>query len=257
MTTPTPARSPPIVSETLHARTQFRTAGRLLPAIALAAGLVAFFALGLHNYVSLDTLRDHRMELEAFVTGHLFLAGGLFTLIYAIATAISIPGALFLTIAGGLLFGTVLGTALTVLGATVGATILFITARSTFGGALRGRVGSWAERMAEGFRGNAFNYLLVLRLVPLVPFFVVNLVPAFLGVPLRTYVVATLIGITPGALVYANVGAGFGDILSMEGPFSPSNVLTPKVVAALCGLAALSLLPVAYKQLKGRLGRSS
>jgi uncharacterized membrane protein YdjX (TVP38/TMEM64 family) len=223
----------------------------------LAAGLVAFFAFGFHRYVSLDTLREHRVELDALVMAHLFLAGGLFIFLYAVVTAISVPGALFLTIAGGLLFGSVLGTALTVLGATAGATILFTAARSTFGSALRGRAGGWVERMAEGFRGNAFSYLLVLRLVPLVPFFVVNLVPAFLGVPLRTYVVATLIGITPGALVYANVGAGFGDILSMEGPFSPSNVLTPKVVAALCGLAALSLLPVAYKQLKGRLGRSS
>jgi uncharacterized membrane protein YdjX (TVP38/TMEM64 family) len=230
---------------------------RFLPATALAAGLVAFFAFGLHHYLSLDTLRDHRAELEALVVDHLFLAGGLFTLVYAVVTAVSIPGALFLTIAGGLLFGTALGTGLTVLGATVGATILFVIARSTLGSALRGRAGGWVDRMAAGFRSNAFSYLLVLRLVPLVPFFVVNLVPAFLGVPLRTYVIATFIGIIPGAFVYANVGAGFGAILSMDGPFSPSSVLTPKVVTALCGLAALSLLPVAYQQLKGRFGKSS
>ncbi len=250
MTNSAPARNPLIVSDALHAPT--RAARRFLPAIALAAGLIAFFAFGFHRYVSLDALRDHRVTLDALVKAHLFLAGGLFTLVYAVATAISVPGALFLTIAGGLLFGTVLGTALTVLGATAGATILFTAARSTFGSALRGRAGGWVDRMAEGFRGNAFSYLLVLRLVPLVPFFVVNLVPAFLGVPLRTYIIATFIGIIPGAFVYASVGAGFGDVLGMEGSFSPSSVLTPKVVTALCGLAFLSLLPVAYKQIKGR-----
>ena len=134
-------------------------------------------------------------------------------LVYAAVTATSVPGALLLTITGGLLFGTALGTALAVLGATTGATIIFILARSAFGDVLKGRAGAWVERMAEGFRENAFSYLLVLRLVPLVPFFVVNLVPAFLGVSLRTYVLATLLGIIPGAFVYASVGVGLRDIL--------------------------------------------
>lgn len=251
MTTPALARSPPVVAESPHGRAPLRSARRLLPALALAAGLVAFFALGLNRYVSLDALREDRAGLDAFVAAHLFLASGLFALVYALATAISIPGALFLTIAGGLLFGTVLGTALTVLGATAGATILFLVARTTLGDALRGRAGGWVERMAKGFRGDAFSYLLVLRLVPLVPFFVVNLVPAFLGVPLRTYVIATLLGIVPGAFVYASVGAGLGDILSTGGSFSPSSVLTPKVVTALVGLAVLSLIPVVYKRISG------
>jgi uncharacterized membrane protein YdjX (TVP38/TMEM64 family) len=208
--------------------------------------------LGLNRYVSLDALREHRAGLDAFVAAHAILAGGLFILAYAAATALSIPGALLLTITGGLLFGTALGTALTVLGATGGATVLFLAARSTLGDALRGRAGGWVERMAVGFQGDAFSYLLVLRLVPVVPFFVVNLVPAFLGVPLRTYIVATLIGIVPGAFVYASVGAGLGDVLAMGGSFSLSGVLTPKIVIALVGLAVLSLVPVAYKRIKGR-----
>jgi uncharacterized membrane protein YdjX (TVP38/TMEM64 family) len=249
MTTPALAQSPPVVPEAPHGRTPFQSARRFLPALILATALVAFFALGFQRYVSLEALREHRAELDAFVMAHLLLAGGLFALIYALATAISVPGALFLTVAGGLLFGTVLGTALTVLGATAGATILFLVARSTLGNALRGRAGSWIESMAVGFRNNAFSYLLVLRLVPLVPFFVVNLVPAFLGVRLHTYIVATLLGIVPGAFVYANVGAGLGDILSMGGSFSLSSVLTPKVVIALCGLAVLSLIPIAYKRI--------
>ena len=229
-----------------------RSAKRFLPALALAGGLAAFFALGLNRYVSLEAVREHRAGLDAFVAAHVILAGGLFILAYAAATALSIPGALFLTVAGGLLFGTGPGTALTVLGATAGATILFLAARSTLGDALRGLAGGWVERMAEGFRGDAFSYLLVLRLVPVVPFFIVNLVPAFLGVPLRTYVLATLIGIVPGAFVYASVGAGLGDVLAMGGTFSVSGVLTPKVVTALVGLAVLSLVPVAYKRIKGQ-----
>ena len=227
-------------------------AKRLLPVLALVGGLAAFFALGLNRYITLDALREHRAGLDTYVAAHAILAGGFFVLAYAAATALSIPGALFLTVAGGLLFGAVPGTALTVVGATAGATVLFLAARSTFGDALRGRAGGWVERLAEGFRGNAFSYLLVLRLVPLVPFFIVNLVPAVLGVPLRTYVVATLLGIVPGAFVYASVGAGLSDLLAMGGSFSLASVLTPKVVIALLGLAILSLVPVAYKRIKGR-----
>ena len=252
MTTSSLARSSSAIRESPHGRAPLQRARRFLPALALAAGLAAFFALGLNRYVSLDVLREHRADFDAFVAAHAIPAGALFILAYATATALSIPGALFLTIAGGLLFGTAPGTALTVLGATAGATVLFLAARSTLGDALRSRAGAWVERMAEGFRGDAFSYLLVLRLVPVVPFFIVNLVPAFLGVPLRTYVVATLIGIVPGAFVYASVGAGLGDVLAMGGSFSLSGVLTPKVVIALVGLAVLSLVPVLYRRLKGQ-----
>ncbi len=227
-----------------------RSVKRFLPALCLAAGLAAFFALGLNRYVSLEALRQHRAELDAFVAAHAIVAGGVFILAYAAATALSIPGALFLTVAGGLLFGTGPGTALTVRGATAGATILFVAARSSFGQFLRSRATGWLERLAKGFRGNAFSYLLVLRLVPIVPFFIVNLVPAFLDVPLRTYVLATLIGIVPGAFVYASVGAGLGDVLAMGGSVSLSGVLTPKVVTALVGLAILSVVPVIHKRMK-------
>ena len=242
--------SAPVLPLTADRSAPKNYAKRFLPGLILAAGVAIFFGLGWNEYLSLDALRQHHAGLNAFVAAHSILAGGLFVLVYAAATATSIPGALLLTITGGLLFGTALGTALAVLGATTGATILFIVARSAFGDVLRSRAGTWVERMAEGFRHNAFSYLLVLRLLPLVPFFVVNLVPAFLGVRLRTYILATLLGIIPGAFVYASVGVGLGDVLGMGGSFSLAGILTPNVVTALVGFAILSLAPVAYKRIK-------
>jgi uncharacterized membrane protein YdjX (TVP38/TMEM64 family) len=153
-----------------------------------------------------------------------------------------------MTIIGGFLFGAVLGTTLTVLAATAGATLLFLAARTALGSALRGKAESWLGRMETGFRRNAFSYLLVLRLVPLFPFFIVNLVPAFLGVGLGTYVAATLIGIVPGTLVFTLAGCGVGSILEAGGEFSIRSVLTPEMIAALCGLALLALAPVVYKR---------
>ena len=155
---------------------------------------------------------------------------------------------------GGFLFGTLFGTVFAVVGATIGAVGVFLVARTALGDLLRERLGHGTlERMADGFRENAFSYLLVLRLVPLFPFFMVNLAPAFLGVSLRTYALATLLGIVPGAFVFASVGAGLGDVFEMGGIVSASGLLTPRIVTALVGLAALALVPIAYKRLKGRI----
>lgn len=228
---------------------------RLAPVAGLAAGAALFFALGLQRYVSFEALREHRSDLVTFVADHGALAPALFVAIYAGATALSLPGGLVLSVTGGFLFGTLLGTGLAVIGATLGAVCVFLVARTAFGNVLRQRLGGGAlERMAEGFRENAFSYLLVLRLVPLFPFFVVNLAPAFLGVPLRTYALATLIGIIPGAFVFASVGAGLGDVFDMGGSFSATGLLTPRIIGALVGLAVLSLAPVAYKRLKAGRG---
>jgi uncharacterized membrane protein YdjX (TVP38/TMEM64 family) len=166
--------------------------------------------------------------------------------------ALSVPGGAVLTIAGGFLFGSILGTVLVVIAATLGATLVFLIARSALGDPLRARAGPFLQRMEAGFQENAFNYLLVLRLIPLFPFWIVNLVPAFLGVPLRTYVLGTLIGIVPGSFVFASVGAGLGSVLDSGQEFSPSSVLTPQIVIALVGLAVLALLPVAYRKWRRR-----
>jgi len=157
-----------------------------------------------------------------------------------------------MTIAGGFLFGAVLGTAWVVLSATLGATILFVIAKTSLGDLLRAKAGPWLRKMENGFKENALSYLLVLRLIPLFPFFVVNLVPAFLGVPLRTYVIGTLLGIVPGSFVFATVGAGLGSIFDSNEAFTATGILTPEIVTALVGLSLLSLLPVAYKAVAAR-----
>ena len=159
--------------------------GRFVPLVVLVAALVAFFAFGLQRYVGFSMLREHRSALMHFVADHAVLSALAFMAVYAVATAVSLPGGAVLTVAGGFLFGTLLGSIYVMIGATVGATGLFLAARTAFGDALRGRAGPWVARMEAGFRENALSYLLFLRLVPVFPFWLVNLVPAFLGVPLR------------------------------------------------------------------------
>ncbi len=225
---------------------------RLVPVAVVVAAFVAAFAAGLDEYLSFDALRENRLALKAFVDQYGFAAIALFAVIYAATTAVSFPGGGVLSIAGGFLFGIGVGTAAIVVGATVGAVIIFLIARTSLGEPLRARAGNALRKMEAGFRENALSYMLVLRLIPLFPFFVVNVVPAFLGVPLRTYAIATVFGIIPGAFVFASVGAGLGSVFDANKEFSPSDALTPQVITALAGLAVLSLLPVAYKAWKKR-----
>jgi len=225
---------------------------RLIPLVVLVAGLLAFFSLGLHRYASLDTLRDHRQWLLDEVDRLGILAPAIFLFGYALATALSVPGGLVLTIAGGFLFGLFQGTLVVVIGASIGATIVFLAAKTALGDVLRARAGTAMQRMEAGFRDNAMSYLLVLRLVPLFPFFLVNLVPAFLGVPLRTYVVATVVGIIPGTFVYVSVGNGLGEVFAAGGTADLGIIFRPAVLLPLLGLALLSLLPVIYKRVSAR-----
>ncbi|WP_240540088.1 TVP38/TMEM64 family protein [Salinarimonas soli] len=220
----------------------------MLPIVALALVGAFALALDLHHLISFDALKEHRAALADFVAAHRGLAALAYLGAYAAAIAVSLPGALILTVTGGFLFGTATGAALAVVGATIGATILFLVARTAFGDALRARVGGAAGRMAEGFRRDALSYLLVLRIVPLFPFFVVNLACAFLGVPLRAYVIGTALGIVPGSVVYASVGAGLGSVFDRGESFSAKGVLTPEVIGALLGLAALALVPLVYRR---------
>ncbi len=225
---------------------------RWLPVLAIALGAALFFAFGLQRYLSLEALKANRDWLYWQVADHLILVLAAYALIYAGVVALSLPGATVLTLAGGCMFGQWLGTVVTILAATLGATLLFLAARSAFGDLLRRRAGPWLTRMHDGFQANAFSYLLFLRLVPAFPFFVVNLVPAFLGVRLRTFILATLIGIIPGTFVYTSVGAGLKTLLDSNATFSIGQVLTPQILTALVGLALLSLLPVAYKAWRKR-----
>lgn len=221
---------------------------RLAPVLGLGLAMALFFGLGLDRYVSLELLRDNRELLTGFVADHYLLSALAFIVLYAVVTGLSVPGAAVLTLSGGFLFGAFGGTAYAVIGATIGATAIFLAARTAFGDALRARAGKAIGLMREGFRRNAFNYLLFLRLVPAFPFFVVNLVPAFLGVSTRTYVLATVIGIIPGGFVFASVGAGLGSIFDQQGDIGLGDIMTPEIILAMVGLGLLALIPVAAKR---------
>ncbi len=226
--------------------------GRLVPILVLAAGLAAFFLLGWHKYVSFDVLRENRQNLLDLVAQYGFLAGLGFVAVYAVATAFSIPGGAILTITAGFLFGPFIGAACAVVGATIGATALFLAARYAFADLLRAKAGPAVRKMEDGFREDAFNYLLVLRLVPIFPFWLVNLVPAFLGVTLKVYVIATFIGIIPGGFVYALVGNGLGAIFDRGEVPDLWIIFQPQILAPILGLAVLAVIPVIYKKMKER-----
>jgi len=225
---------------------------RLLPPLLLLAAVALAFSLGLHEHISIEALREHRSTLNDFVTRHGYVAALTFMAVYALTTMLFLPVGAVLTIVGGFLFGVAFGTLYVVIGATLGATALFVIARSTLGEMFRVSAGPFIGRMERGFRENELSYMLVLRLIPLFPFFVVNVVPAFLGVSLRTYVLGTFFGIIPGTLVFILAGAGLGSIFDQGGSFTLESVLTPEIVAGLVGLSALALLPVAYKRIKAR-----
>lgn len=219
---------------------------RLLPLIVLALLAGGFFALGLGRFLSLETLHAHHAALQRFVTEHPLIAAAAFLGAYVLTVAISLPVGTAMTIAGGWFFGLWLGTVLSILGATAGAVILFVLVRRMVDESLRARAGPFLQRMADGFRHNAFSYLLSLRLIPLFPFWAVNLVPALLGIGLRPFAAATLIGIVPGTLAFTSIGDGLGLALDLAAA-PPAPVLTPMQIALRVGLAALALLPVAVQ----------
>ena len=229
--------------------------GRLWPVAALLLALIALYLFGPDNATLFNALRTHRGKMLSLVADYALVAELVFAVIYAVAIAFSIPGGAMMTIIGGFLFGPLRTTLYVVFAATLGATALFVVARSAVGDRLRSRAGPWMAKMEAGFQDDAMSYLLVLRLVPLFPFFMVNLVPAFLGVSLRTYVITTFFGIIPGTFVFALAGSGLGSALEASADFSVAAVLTPDIIAALVGLAALALVPVLYKKFMRRHGR--
>ncbi|MGY9006550.1 MAG: TVP38/TMEM64 family protein [Alphaproteobacteria bacterium] len=226
--------------------------GRLVPLGVMAGALIAFFALDLNQYLNFGALKDHQETLSGFVASNAILAAALFIVIYAVSTAISLPGGAILTIAGGFLFGTLIGTAYVVIGATLGACGLFLAARTALGEPLRARAGPQLQRMEKGFRENAFSYLLFLRLIPIFPFWLVNLVPAFLGVPIGTYFIGTLIGIIPGSFVFASVGNGLGALFAAGKTPDLGIIFAPDILIPILGLGLLALVPGLYKRFKDK-----
>ncbi|HYB09727.1 MAG TPA: TVP38/TMEM64 family protein [Alphaproteobacteria bacterium] len=227
-------------------------ASRWIPLAVLVIGLAAFFVLGGPHYLKFETLRAHDEELRRFAEANAILAVLAFMSVYAAVTAFSLPGGAIMTVFGGYLFGAYLGTVFVVISATAGATVLFLAARTSLGAYLEAKASPFLEKMNAGFQKNALSYLLVLRLVPLFPFWLVNLVPAFLGVSLRTYVLGTFLGIIPGSFVYALVGGGIGELLASGQEPELDILFRPSILLPLVGLALLALIPLVYKNVKAR-----
>jgi uncharacterized membrane protein YdjX (TVP38/TMEM64 family) len=236
----------------------------LLAAVAALAAL-AYYFLG-RDGLSLEALLRHRAAIDIYVTEHRILAVLAYIGLYIAVVALSVPGAVFLTLCGGFLFGLPVGAAAAVIGATIGATLIFLVARTALGEPMLRRAGPRAVKMAQGFRDDAFSYLLFLRLVPAFPFFLVNLVPAFAGVRLLPFVTATALGVIPGSAVYAFAGTGLDSIIDAERAaynaclaagradcalaFDPMNILTPQLLGALVALGLLALAPVLLRRLR-------
>ena len=223
----------------------------------LGLGIALFFGFGLQDLVTFETLAAERDRLHAWIDAHPIVAPAVLIAVYILAVVFSLPIAAVLTPAYGFLLGTFMGSAVVVVGATIGATLLFLLARSAFGERWRGKVEKSLQRLDGDFRKNAFQYLLVLRLMPVIPFFLLNILPAFAGVPLRAYVAATFIGIIPGSLVYSSIGAGLDAVFAKGEVPTLSIVADPAIIMPLAGLAVLAALPVVYRKWRASQNRSN
>ena len=254
MTTATIA-SPPTETRATAPVSPVSPVRRYAPIAVVAGGLGLGYALGLHQYLSLDYLTTAREGLQAAVAANPVLSAAAFVGLYATATAFAFPAASILTVFAGFLFGWAPGGALTAVAATLGATALFLAARTALGDTLRARAGPKVRKLADGFKENAFSYLLALRLAPIFPFFVINIAPALFGVRLRDYVAATFLGILPGTFAYAYLGQGLDSVLAAAArsgtSVSVGDLVTPQITIAFLALGAVALLPALLRRLRG------
>ncbi|BFU88959.1 MAG: TVP38/TMEM64 family protein [Nitrospira sp.] len=223
-------------------RSQASIKGKVIVAVVFLAVIGAFYFFDLMAYVSLDVLKANRDKLFAFTEEHYVSAVALFILTYVAQTAFSLPGATLMTLAGGFLFGSVWAALYVNIGATTGATLAFLAARYLFRGWVERRFGDRLSAFQEGFTQNAFNYLLMLRLIPLFPFFLVNLLSGLTRVSVGTYVAATALGIIPGSLAYTFAGRQLGTINSL------GELASPRLLLAFTLLGLLFLMPVVYRK---------
>lgn len=234
-----------LLEETAIARkapTTSSMTGRLVVATVLLAAIGAFYVFDLKTYLSLDVLKTNRDKLLLFTEEQYWSAVVLFILVYVTQTAFSLPGATLMTLTGGFLFGSLWAALYVNIGATTGATLAFFAARYLFRGWVEQRFGNRLTAFQEGFHQNAFNYLLTLRLIPLFPFFLVNLLSGLTRVKARTYVAATALGIIPGSLAYTIAGRQLSTINSL------ADLASPRLFLAFTALGLLFLMPVVYRQ---------
>ncbi len=226
------------------------TLKRFLPIAVAGVALAAFFALDLHHWFTLASLRDNRDLLQDVVNARPVLAVTIFIAVYAAAVAISFPGASILTIFGGYLFGLTVGVPAIVFAATLGATAIFLAAKTALADFLHERAGGFVKKMERGFHEDELNYMFVLRLIPAFPFWAINIAAGLLGVSLRNFVVGTFFGIIPGTFVYASIGAAAGAAFDAGEDVTLSGILLqPQTLLPIVGLALLALLPVVLKRL--------
>lgn len=223
---------------------------KFIPLAIIVALMIIFYLSGITDYLSYEMLQQHRRTIVNWVETHYILAPLAYTAFYLVATAISLPGATILTITGGFLFGQPGATIYTVIGATIGACIIFLVAKTAFGAILQAKAKPFLKKMEEGFHENQISYLFFLRLVPLFPFWLVNIAPAFFNVSLITYAWTTFIGIIPGAFVYTQAGTGLGAILDSGQELTIENILNIQVKIALIALAIFALIPILVKKLR-------
>jgi uncharacterized membrane protein YdjX (TVP38/TMEM64 family) len=242
---------------------------RWLPLAIIVAAVVLAWLFDLHRFLSIQTIARNREALADFVAANRLLAIVIYAAAYVLTTVLVIPGAALLTILGGFQFGWLTAGLVTIFAATTGATLLFLAARSSFRDVLVRKGGNLVKKIATGFEEDAFNYLLFLRLVPVFPFFVVNIAPALTGIPVRVFVLATLLGIIPGTFAYAVLGAGLDSIIAAQMQayeecvrtqgevncsydLRPGSLLTPEILVAFVALGLVALIPPVLKRLRAR-----
>ncbi|SFU01136.1 Uncharacterized membrane protein YdjX, TVP38/TMEM64 family, SNARE-associated domain [Pseudovibrio denitrificans] len=219
---------------------------------------------GWHQQITISNLIKNQQLLANYLAEYPVLTPLIYFVVYTLAVALSFPGASLLTIAGGFLFGWFFGGLLTVVAATIGAALLFIAAKTSVGATLKERAGPFLDKMSEGFRKNAFSYLLFLRLTPVFPFWLVNIAPALFHVPLTTYLIATFVGIIPGTFAYAFVGAGLDSVILAQEQANPgcsaagtceveiSALITPELIWAFAALGLVALIPPVIQRFRGK-----
>jgi uncharacterized membrane protein YdjX (TVP38/TMEM64 family) len=228
---------------------------RFLPLMVLIVAVIAIFASGVGRYLSLDALQTHQAALRGLVDDNLILALLAFVGVYAVATAVSFPGAVVLTLAGGYLFGTWVGGGATVVGATIGSILVFYVVQTSLGEALRAKAeadGGTLKKVIDGVRDGAFGYILTLRLIPVAPFWLVNVAAALANAPLKAYALATLFGIMPATFIYSGVGAGIGAVVARGETPDLGVIFEPRVLLPLVALGLLSLGTTLYQRRKGK-----
>jgi len=228
-------------------KNKFMAIEKWLPLSLLLLALFAFFYFHLYRYLSFATLHEHRHTLVEWTKSHYWLAVGSYILIYTVAVAISVPGATFFTLAGGFLFGAWPGIAYISFSATLGSIIIFSAIRISLAEWVEKKAGTWLKRLEKGFQENAFNYLLTIRLIPIFPFWLINIAAALLEVRLSTFIITTAVGIIPGEFIYATMGQNLGAIFDKNETPNLDLIFQARFFLPLVALAILVLLPVLYK----------